>query len=299
MIGRITNFIYVLMITSLLSAALHLPIAGTVLLFFATTFFMYGFIGDKVQKFSVINASVNFLLSYAIVAGVGYYLSRLFGIPARALLIFALIWGGLHIAKTMILDEWEISGYNVPSYILSGFIYSTAICYTFTGYEIKTHFLLGFSLIFTAIYTMIRTFVFKQGGEHVTMNRQLDNLLSRISTIEHLAEYNHVSVQLGSYKDKIEYMRSRIGEVAQDEFDSFIKSMQDELSDIMMSVFVHREEEQAQPIQFFAGCTTKSEIRQRFRELSKQYHPDNPGGDAEVFKLISEEYNKLQKTMAG
>lgn len=43
---------------------------------------------------------------------------------------------------------------------------------------------------------------------------------------------------------------------------------------------------------WFAGVTTIEELRRRYRELLKQFHPDN-GGDEETMKAINIEYDKL------
>lgn len=43
---------------------------------------------------------------------------------------------------------------------------------------------------------------------------------------------------------------------------------------------------------WFAGVTTNEELRKRYRELLKQFHPDN-GGDEETMKAINIEYDKL------
>ena len=43
---------------------------------------------------------------------------------------------------------------------------------------------------------------------------------------------------------------------------------------------------------FFSGCKTKADIRKRYIELIKRYHPDN-GGDAEICKQINLEYDQV------
>ena len=43
---------------------------------------------------------------------------------------------------------------------------------------------------------------------------------------------------------------------------------------------------------FFTGCRTKANIRKRYIELLKKYHPDN-GGDLETCKKINLEYEKV------
>lgn len=43
---------------------------------------------------------------------------------------------------------------------------------------------------------------------------------------------------------------------------------------------------------WFAGVTTIEELRKRYRELLKQFHPDNGGGE-ETMKAINIEYDKL------
>ena len=44
---------------------------------------------------------------------------------------------------------------------------------------------------------------------------------------------------------------------------------------------------------YFADCKTKSERTKRYRELAKQFHPDSPNGNAELFQAITEEYKSL------
>lgn len=43
---------------------------------------------------------------------------------------------------------------------------------------------------------------------------------------------------------------------------------------------------------FFEGVKDVQELRKKYKELLKQYHPDN-GGDAEVMKEINAEYDAL------
>ena len=44
--------------------------------------------------------------------------------------------------------------------------------------------------------------------------------------------------------------------------------------------------------QYFEGLTTESEIKARYKELAKTYHPDL-GGDVETMKLINLQYEKV------
>lgn len=44
---------------------------------------------------------------------------------------------------------------------------------------------------------------------------------------------------------------------------------------------------------WFAEVTTIEELRKRYRELLKQYHPDNDGGSVEVTQEINAEYDRL------
>ena len=45
-------------------------------------------------------------------------------------------------------------------------------------------------------------------------------------------------------------------------------------------------------MKWFAGIKTVDELRQRYKELLKQYHPDN-GGNLHIMQEINAEYDKL------
>ncbi len=53
-------------------------------------------------------------------------------------------------------------------------------------------------------------------------------------------------------------------------------------------------EERAKLVLLTLGRTDK-DIRQAFRKLANQYHPDKSGGDTETFQLINEAYLLLTK----
>ena len=44
---------------------------------------------------------------------------------------------------------------------------------------------------------------------------------------------------------------------------------------------------------WFTGVKTVQELRQRYRELLKKYHPDNEEGSVEVTQEINAEYDRL------
>lgn len=44
---------------------------------------------------------------------------------------------------------------------------------------------------------------------------------------------------------------------------------------------------------WFTGIKTIEELRQRYRELLKKYHPDNEGGSIEITQEINAEYDRL------
>lgn len=49
---------------------------------------------------------------------------------------------------------------------------------------------------------------------------------------------------------------------------------------------------------WFAEVTTIEELRKRYRELLKQYHPDNDGGSVEVTQEINAEYDRLSADLS-
>ncbi len=44
---------------------------------------------------------------------------------------------------------------------------------------------------------------------------------------------------------------------------------------------------------YFSGIKTVEELRKKYRELLKKYHPDNDGGSIEVTQEINAEYDRL------
>lgn len=46
-------------------------------------------------------------------------------------------------------------------------------------------------------------------------------------------------------------------------------------------------------VRFFKGIATLQELRNKYKELLKQYHPDN-GGDAEIAKAVNAEYDYVR-----
>jgi len=53
-------------------------------------------------------------------------------------------------------------------------------------------------------------------------------------------------------------------------------------------------DDQEEEFQFFAGCTDWEQVKTRYRDLMKIYHPD-AGGHEEASKKINAEYNRLKK----
>ena len=44
---------------------------------------------------------------------------------------------------------------------------------------------------------------------------------------------------------------------------------------------------------FFEGCRTPEQLKKRYRDLCKVYHPDNGNGSEAIFEAICDEYNRL------
>ena len=49
---------------------------------------------------------------------------------------------------------------------------------------------------------------------------------------------------------------------------------------------------------FFNGCSTEEEIKKRYRDLTKVFHPDSGNGDQETFLNIKKDYDELMKRKA-
>lgn len=46
-------------------------------------------------------------------------------------------------------------------------------------------------------------------------------------------------------------------------------------------------------MKYFAGVKTVEELRKKYRELLKKYHPDNENGSVEITQEINNEYDRL------
>lgn len=51
--------------------------------------------------------------------------------------------------------------------------------------------------------------------------------------------------------------------------------------------------QEQETIGFFDGCKNEEEIKARYRKLVQEYHPDGTRGNAEMFKKIQAEYERL------
>ncbi|MBP5532387.1 MAG: DnaJ domain-containing protein [Lachnospiraceae bacterium] len=55
----------------------------------------------------------------------------------------------------------------------------------------------------------------------------------------------------------------------------------------------NKNEERNPEVGYFNGCTTEDEIKKRYRDLCKVFHPDSDNGDQETFLKIKEDYEAL------
>lgn len=49
---------------------------------------------------------------------------------------------------------------------------------------------------------------------------------------------------------------------------------------------------------YFAEVKSVEELRQKYRELLKKYHPDNAGGSVEITQEINAEYDRLFEVLS-
>lgn len=46
-------------------------------------------------------------------------------------------------------------------------------------------------------------------------------------------------------------------------------------------------------MKWFVGINTIAELRTKYRQLLKKYHPDNPGGSVEITQETNKEYDEI------
>lgn len=54
-----------------------------------------------------------------------------------------------------------------------------------------------------------------------------------------------------------------------------------------------------QKSKYYKDCTNEEELKDKYRDLVKLYHPDNNGGNAELFVQINNEYEELLEYVEG
>lgn len=50
---------------------------------------------------------------------------------------------------------------------------------------------------------------------------------------------------------------------------------------------------------YYKNCTNEEELKDKYRDLVKRYHPDNRNGDEEIFVQINNEYEELLEYLEG
>ena len=50
-------------------------------------------------------------------------------------------------------------------------------------------------------------------------------------------------------------------------------------------------------MKYFKNPNSLDELRKQYKELLKQYHPDNPNGSTEATQAINAEYDRLFKVL--
>lgn len=291
MIGIITSFIYIIIISAFITAFFHLPVVGGILVLVLSTLFMFCIVNDKLQKISVVNTAVNFGLSYAACAGVSFYIHKYFELPVRALLLISFLWGCIHIVKTLLLDEWIISGKTTPGYLFAGAIYSAAVCYTLNGFDVDLKLMVLTTIVGAIGFVVYRNITAKSSGKALYIKR-FNLLIEKLDTLCRLTEDPDILRKATQLKEDISYYIVHHDET--DELEEYYRKASDQISQLLYEhIRTHDIGKSAPELKFFSGCDTKPEIRKRYHELSKQYHPDTPGGDAGLFEEMSREYKEV------
>lgn len=54
-----------------------------------------------------------------------------------------------------------------------------------------------------------------------------------------------------------------------------------------------------QKSKYYKDCTNEEELKDKYRDLVKRYHPDNANGDKEIFVQVNNEYEELLEYAEG
>ena len=121
----------------------------------------------------------------------------------------------------------------------------------------------------------------------VQMQEHLDNMAEAINS-----NRDRVYCQ---YQVKCERTLTKIAEIAarmkviREQNDAYREWKRKNLSGSEKEQFAS---EMGKTTGYFCCCKTKTEIKKRYKELAKIYHPDMPEGDVDVFRLIKKEYEE-------
>jgi hypothetical protein len=118
------------------------------------------------------------------------------------------------------------------------------------------------------------------------------------STID---KYNEAAERAAAYFEEIEGITSSVEHnvtiKAIEKYlglaESYHKEIQDKLNELLIRKSEKSEKDSSNGFSLFAGCGTIEQLKKRYKELSKNYHPDTDSGDKEAMQKINQEYNRL------
>ncbi len=133
----------------------------------------------------------------------------------------------------------------------------------------------------------------------------MDTLQQQVDTVLHIAPDSTLGYTFAEYMTLLANITKELSAspngVPHDEFERrFIPQIdkaKKQFAHIQKDVFQILNEELSggarrnNEMDFFVGCRTKEEIRQRYKALSKAYHPD-AGGDTETFQTLQNQYQE-------
>jgi len=128
----------------------------------------------------------------------------------------------------------------------------------------------------------------------VAENRNINKLLNDLKTTVEALDVNSFQETEKSLQKRLENL-SKLSEEL-DRIEPSVNVFNDDYDFDTQNATINKAQVD---LGYFNGCNDLVSLKDRYRALTKVYHPDTKTGDADMFKTITEEYEELRSKFEG